>query len=53
MIRLWLKMVRRLVAAFSPERIYLFGSRAREEQRTDSDYDLMMIIPASSLPRYQ
>ena len=47
------EMVRRLVTAFQPECIYLFGSRAREEEGPDSDYDLMMVIAESSLPRYQ
>jgi uncharacterized protein len=51
--RILAEMVRRLVAAFQPECVYLFGSRSREEQGPDSDYDLMMIISASSLPRYQ
>src|SRR5579875_2265339 len=37
--------VRRLVEAFHPERIYLFGSRARGDARPDSDYDLMVILP--------
>lgn len=47
------EMVRRLVEAFQPERIYLFGSRARGEAGPDSDYDLLMVIPSSSLPRYR
>ncbi len=51
--RILAEMVRRLVVAFQPECVYLFGSRARGEQGPDSDYDLMMIISASSLPRYQ
>jgi len=39
------EIVRRLVAAYGPERIYLFGSRAREEVSPDSDYDLMVVVP--------
>ncbi|MBW1953738.1 MAG: nucleotidyltransferase domain-containing protein, partial [Deltaproteobacteria bacterium] len=41
------EMVRRLVAAFQPERIYLYGSRARGEAGPDSDYDLMLVVSAS------
>lgn len=47
------EMVQRLVAAFRPERIYLFGSRARGEQTVESDFDLLMVVPESSLPRYR
>ena len=47
------EMVRRLVASFRPERIYLFGSHARGEAGPDSDYDLLMVIDHSSLPRYK
>ena len=39
------EIVRRLIAAYNPERIYLFGSRAREEVSPDSDYDLMVVVP--------
>ncbi|MBF0633683.1 MAG: nucleotidyltransferase domain-containing protein [Nitrospinae bacterium] len=39
------EMVNRLVAAFQPERIYLFGSRARGEAAHDSDYDLLVVVP--------
>lgn len=39
------EMVNRLVAAFQPERIYLFGSRARGETGHDSDYDLLVVVP--------
>ena len=45
--------VERLVEALLPERIYLFGSRARGEVREDSDYDLMVVVPRSDQPRYQ
>jgi predicted nucleotidyltransferase len=47
------EIVSRLVAAFNPEAIYLYGSRARGEAREDSDYDLLMVVSASSLPRYR
>jgi predicted nucleotidyltransferase len=35
------EVLRRLVAAYDPERVYLFGSVARGEAGPDSDYDLM------------
>ena len=47
------EMVRRLVAAFNPEHIYLYGSRARGEAGPDSDYDLMLVVPSSQVPRYR
>jgi len=39
------EIVRRLVEAYRPERIYLFGSKARGDAGPDSDYDLMVIVP--------
>ena len=39
------EIVRRLIEAFQPERIYLFGSRARGDAGPDSDYDLMVVVP--------
>jgi predicted nucleotidyltransferase len=47
------EMVRRLVAAFAPDHIYLYGSRARGEAGPDSDYDLMLVVSASQVPRYR
>lgn len=37
--------VRRLVAAYQPDRIYLFGSVARGDNGPDSDYDPLVIVP--------
>jgi predicted nucleotidyltransferase len=45
--------VRRLVAAMRPEQVYLFGSRARGDATEDSDYDLLVVVPASDKPRYE
>src|SRR6266700_2567172 len=39
------EVVRRLIEAYRPERIYLFGSKARGDADADSDYDLMVIVP--------
>ena len=38
------EIVARLVAALSPERIYLFGSRARGDHKHDSDYDVLVVV---------
>ena len=47
------QIVQRLVAALTPERIYLFGSQARGDAGPDSDYDLLVVVPMSKLPRYR
>lgn len=39
------EILNRLVAAFCPESIYLFGSKARGDEGPDSDYDLLVIVP--------
>src|SRR5258708_39931686 len=39
------EVVRRLVDAYQPERIYLFGSVARGDAGPDSDYDLLLVVP--------
>src|ERR1700738_1164630 len=38
------EVVRRLVDALHPERIYLFGSRARGDAHDDSDYDVLLLV---------
>ena len=47
------EIVRRLVAAFQPERIYLFGSKARGDENPDSDYDLLMVLAHVDQPVYR
>ena len=47
------EIINRLVLGLCPERIYLFGSRSRKEADEDSDFDLMVVLPNSDLPRYQ
>jgi len=37
-------MVQAIVREVAPERIYLFGSRARGEARQDSDVDLLVVV---------
>ncbi len=39
------EVVRILVEAYRPERMYLFGSRARGDAEPDSDYDLLLVVP--------
>ena len=42
------EIVRRLVQAYHPERIYLFGSHARGDAGPDSDYDLLVVVTDSA-----
>lgn len=44
------EIVRRLVDAYRPERIYLFGSKARGEAGAHSDYDLLIVVPDDATP---
>lgn len=45
--------VRRLRGSLPAERIYLFGSRARGEATEESDFDFLVVIRDSPLPRYK
>ena len=44
------EITRRLVATYQPERIYLFGSRARGMGDVDSDYDLLVVVSDGTSP---
>ena len=44
------KIIRRLVSAYEPEQIFLFGSRARGDAGPDSDYDLLLVVPDHAPP---
>ena len=44
--------VRRMLAAGSPEKIILFGSRARGDARPESDFDFL-VVEHSGRPRYE
>jgi predicted nucleotidyltransferase len=46
-------LVERLVVAFRPERVYVYGSQARGDATPDSDVDLMVVVAASELPPHQ
>jgi predicted nucleotidyltransferase len=37
-------LIERIVAAAHPERIILFGSRARGDHRPDSDFDVLVVF---------
>jgi len=45
-------MVEKMCRVGSPEKIILFGSRARGDATVDSDIDLL-VIEQSNLPRYK
>lgn len=45
------RMVQRIVAKFKPERIILFGSRARGDGGPDSDVDLLVVMPVAGSKR--
>jgi len=46
------KMVNRIVERFHPWRVILFGSHARGDARSDSDFDLLIVAP-SDKPRWR
>jgi hypothetical protein len=46
------EIVQTIVAEVDPERIYLFGSRARGDERPDSDVDLLIVDRKPSGPEY-
>ena len=46
------EIIRRLVEAVDPDRIIMFGSRARGDARPDSDLDLL-IVKDSPEPRHR
>lgn len=47
------EIVTRLVRALEPERVYLFGSRARGDYESGSDFDLRVVISESDLPGHK
>jgi predicted nucleotidyltransferase len=44
------EIVKRLVAEFDPEAIYLFGSHAWGEPDEDSDVNLLVVVESSDAP---
>jgi predicted nucleotidyltransferase len=47
------EIVQRLVAEVHPCRIYLFGSRARGDVGSGSDYDLLLLVERPEEPTYR
>jgi uncharacterized protein len=45
------EIIGRLVVAYEPALIYLFGSRARGDAGGDSDYDLLVVVPDDAPPQ--
>jgi predicted nucleotidyltransferase len=39
------EIVKRLVEAYQPVQVYLFGSKGRGETGASSDYDLLVVVP--------
>jgi uncharacterized protein len=39
-----------LIEAYEPERIYLFGSKARGDHSPDSDFDLLVVVSDRAPP---
>jgi predicted nucleotidyltransferase len=46
------EMTGRIAERLHPQKIILFGSRARGEQQSDSDFDLLIIAPSDE-PRWR
>ena len=46
-------VIERLVNALRPECVYAFGSQARGTPSEDSDIDLLVVVPGSTLPPHQ
>ena len=46
------EIVSRLTRHLDPEHVYLFGSRARGDSESDSDYDILIVVSDSDLPGY-
>ena len=47
------EILRRLVEAYRPTEVYLFGSKARGDAGSDSDYDIMVVVPTSDEPLHR
>jgi len=51
-VKLLEEIVRRIVMTAKPNKVILFGSRARGQTRPNSDFDLL-VIAESTQPRYR
>ena len=45
------ELLQPIVRYFNPRRIILFGSRARDTARVDSDYDLLVVVDDDTPPQ--
>lgn len=45
------EIVSRLIRAYEPESVYLFGSKARGDAGPHSDYDLLLVVPDEAPPK--
>ena len=46
------EVVSRLIHELDPEKVYLFGSRARGDGEHDSDFDLLVVVADSEQPGF-
>lgn len=44
------ELLRSVVAYFDPQRVILFGSRARDQAGDDSDFDLLVVVDDDTPP---
>jgi predicted nucleotidyltransferase len=47
------RILERLVEVYQPDRIYLFGSKARGDAGPDSDYDILVLVEHPTEPLYR
>lgn len=47
------RIIERLVEVYQPDRIYLFGSKARGDAGPDSDYDILVLVEHPTEPLYR
>jgi predicted nucleotidyltransferase len=47
------RSIDRIVEALQPEKVYVFGSRARGDAASDSDLDLFVVVSDTQVPAYR
>jgi predicted nucleotidyltransferase len=47
------EILKKLKTEFNPTKIYLFGSRALNSNRLDSDFDIVLVVPTTTRTRVQ
>ncbi len=48
-----LNIIERIVSAYHPSRLYLFGSQATGNQNEDSDYDVVILVDDSAKSEFK